>query len=96
MDEAWAFILIMLIYIIFAIDGVTTDKHIHALEKDNHQKADSLMYMSKQIDSLRIHMAKLEHVTNERYLEQVRVDSIQDSYSQMLNIRTAPLLGGAE
>jgi hypothetical protein len=69
---------------------------IENLEKVNQQKSDSLVAAYKEIDTLKlftVEFAKFVHIEKEQYLEQCRVDSIQDNYLQTLNIRTAPLLG---
>ena len=70
--------------------------YINDIEKSNQQKSDSLVQAYHDIDTLKlfvVEFSKFVHIDKERYFEQCRVDSIQDSYLQTLNIRTAPLLG---
>jgi hypothetical protein len=69
---------------------ISTD--VRKLKVDNQLKADSLVSMSHEIATLRVKILNMEVVQDTRYAEQCRVDSIQDWYSQLLNIRTAPLL----
>jgi hypothetical protein len=83
------------ILVLLVVINLHTDR-IKDLQKSNQQKSDSLVRAYQQIDTLKllnVEFVKFVHIEKEHYFEQCRVDSIQDSYLQTLNIRTAPLLG---
>jgi hypothetical protein len=91
-------LIIFVLILIFALGmgyATNTEKIIN-IEKSNQEKSDSLVYIYQVVDSLKNQIKALKHFQEEKYPEQCRVDSIQDSYLQRLNVRTAPLLSGAQ
>jgi hypothetical protein len=95
-DYRWLFIIVGGFILVLFVANIGLDKRITKLQEDNQRKSDSLSYMSKTIDTLKQEIKKADLFKSEKYSEQCRVDSIQDAYVQVLNIRTAPLLDGAE
>ena len=89
----WDWLLLFMIVIITHL----LSNYVGILKHRSEQQSDSLIQAYKEIDTLKrfnIEFAKFVHIEKERYLEQCRVDSVQDNYMQLLNIRTAPLLSG--